>query len=75
MALMSDRYKAGSATYPGDHTGSLDQVKGPTNYGTYVIVSGAKYDESTDSTILYFEHLTEDEHVLLMKMISRGTRV
>lgn len=55
------RHPAGFATYPGDVSGILGEVKGPTTFGSVVIAAGAEYDPDTDSTHVAFVYANEDD--------------
>jgi len=48
----------GAATYRGDVTGIVGEVKGPTTYGSYLVADTAVYDRDTDSTRVTFRHAT-----------------
>lgn len=50
------RHPAGFATYPGDVTHVVDQMMGPTAYGTYVVAMAAIYDPDTNTTRVAFGH-------------------
>lgn len=57
------RYKAGTATYRGNHTGMVGEVKGPTTYGQMLVATDAVYDAVTDRTQVQFSHLGEGERL------------
>jgi hypothetical protein len=42
------------ATYPGDQSAAVGQVKGPTTMGEYVRIVDADYDPASDRTRLGF---------------------
>lgn len=58
---MTDRIKAGTATYRGDVTHIVGEVKGPRTYGDLVTATEATYSPATDSTRVTFSPATSDE--------------
>lgn len=56
------------ATYPGDCTHMVREVKGPTALGEMLVAVTADYDPAADSTRVGFSYLTpEQESRLVLK--------
>lgn len=55
------RFNAGWATYRGDCSHMVGEVKGPTMYRTAVIAEEAQYDADTDRTRVRFGHARPSE--------------
>jgi hypothetical protein len=64
--MMTARYPAGHATYPGDARTIVGEFKGPTTLGTVVIAERADYDAEQDSTRVAFVYADEDDLQALM---------
>lgn len=59
---MTARIKApGRATYHGNCTHMVGEVKGPTTYGQMLVATDAVYDAVTDQTQVQFSVCTQDE--------------
>lgn len=54
----------GVATYNGDCSHIVGEVKGPTTYGRPLVAASAEYDAATDKTKVRFFHPFDGEEIL-----------
>lgn len=61
-------YLAGHATYPGDCTHIVGEVKGPTTFGQLRCATAADYDPETDRTRVTFGVVEERDDATLARV-------
>lgn len=58
------RFKAGTATYPGDVTDMVGEVKGPTTFGTFIVATAAEFDAARGVTRVSFSTTTDEDRAV-----------
>lgn len=61
-------YLAGHATYPGDCTHIVGEVKGPSTLGQWRVATAADYDPVSDRTRVTFNVLEERDDATLARV-------
>jgi hypothetical protein len=59
---MSTRQPSRFATYPGDVTHIVGEIKGPNTWGEYMTALTAEHDPATDKTRVGFAFTTTHDH-------------